>query len=36
VLIWLTNLPPMTGSSGQYEAFIYNIIVRGSAVSQSG
>jgi serine/threonine protein kinase len=36
VLIWLTNLPPMTGSSGQYEGFIYNIIVRGSAVSQSG
>jgi hypothetical protein len=36
VLIWLTNLPPMTGSSGQYEAFIYNIIVRGSTVSQSG
>jgi hypothetical protein len=36
VLIWLTNLPPMTGSGGQYEAFIYNIIVRGSAVSQSG
>jgi hypothetical protein len=36
VLIWLTNLPPMTGSSGQYEGFIYNIVVRGSAVSQSG
>ena len=36
VLIWLTNLPPMTGNSGQYEGFIYNITVRGSAVSQSG
>jgi hypothetical protein len=36
VLIWLTNLPPKPGSSGAYEAFVDNIVVRGSDVSQSG
>jgi serine/threonine protein kinase len=36
VLIWITNLAPKPGSSGQYEAFIYNVTVHGSAVSQSG
>jgi serine/threonine protein kinase len=36
VLIWITRLPPMAGSSNQYEAQIYHVVVRGSAVSQSG
>jgi serine/threonine protein kinase len=36
VLIWITRLPPLTGSSGEYEAQIYNVVVHGSAVSQSG
>lgn len=36
VLIWLTNLPPKPGSSGAYEGFVYNIVMRGSDVSQSG
>jgi hypothetical protein len=36
VLIWITRLPPLTGSPGQYEAQIYNVVVHGSAVSQSG
>jgi hypothetical protein len=34
VLIWLIdNLPSVPGSSGQYQAQIYNIAVRGTAVS---
>jgi len=36
VLIWFTYLPPLAGSAGQYEAQIYNVVVHGSAVSQSG
>ncbi len=36
VLIWLTYLPPLTGSANQYQAQIYNVVVRGSATSQSG
>ncbi len=36
VLIWITRLPPLTGSPGEYEAQIYNVVVHGSAVSQSG
>jgi flagellar basal body-associated protein FliL len=35
VLIWITDLPS-TGNSSQYESFIYNVTVHGSAVSQSG
>ena len=35
VLIWLTYLPPLTGSSNQFEAQIYNVVVHGSAASQS-
>jgi len=31
VLIWITGLPPMQGSSGRYQASIYNVIVRGTA-----
>jgi hypothetical protein len=34
VLIWLTgNLPPMQGQSGKYQALIYNVAIRGNAVS---
>jgi serine/threonine protein kinase len=36
VLIWITYLPPLAGSAGQYEAQIYNVVVHGSAVSRSG
>jgi serine/threonine protein kinase len=31
VLIWFTSLPPMAGSSSQYQAQIYDIVVRGSS-----
>jgi serine/threonine protein kinase len=31
VLIWITGLPPMQGSSGRYQAAIYNVVVRGTA-----
>jgi len=30
VLIWFTKLPPKPGSSNTFEAFIYNIAVRGT------
>jgi hypothetical protein len=36
VLIWITDLPPLAGNPGKYEAFIYDVSLRGSAVSQSG
>ncbi|HYB49076.1 MAG TPA: hypothetical protein VED20_17255, partial [Streptosporangiaceae bacterium] len=36
VLIWITYLPPLAGAAGEYEAQIYNVVVHGSAVSQSG
>ncbi len=36
VLIWLTYLPPLAGSSDQFEAQIYNVVVHGAAASQSG
>jgi hypothetical protein len=36
VLIWLTSLPPMQGAPGRYQAQIYNIVVRGTAVAGSG
>jgi serine/threonine protein kinase len=36
VLIWITRLPPLAGSNNQYEAQIYNVVIHGSAVSQSG
>ncbi len=36
VLIWITDLPPMTGFAGQYESLIYEITVHGFAVSQPG
>jgi hypothetical protein len=36
VLIWITYLPPLAGSTNQFEAQIYNVAVRGSAVSRPG
>ena len=33
VLIWITSLPPKEGSANQFQALIYNVIVRGVAVS---
>ena len=41
VLIWITSLPPMvnppsTPSGTKYEAMIYNVAVRGTAVSAAG
>ena len=33
VLIWITSLPPKEGSANQFQALIYNVIVRGAAVS---
>jgi hypothetical protein len=33
VLIWITSLPPMQGNPGQYQALIYNIVVRGTAAT---
>jgi serine/threonine protein kinase len=31
VLIWFTSLPPMASNSSQYQAQIYDIVVRGSS-----
>ena len=36
VLIWITRLPPLAGYSDRYQAQIYNVVVHGSAVGQSG
>ncbi len=36
VLIWITRLPPLAGAANQYQAQIYNVVVHGAAVSQSG
>ncbi len=36
VLIWITYLPRLAGSANRYEALIYDIVVHGSPVSQSG
>ncbi len=36
VLIWITYLPPLTGAANEYQAQIYDVVVHGSAVSQSG
>jgi len=34
VLIWLTgSLPPVPGQPGLYQARIYNVVIRGTAVS---
>ena len=31
VMIWFTSLPPMAGSPNQYQAVVYNVVVRGSS-----
>ena len=36
VLIWITSLPPMEGNSSQYQALIYNIVVRGTPATGAG
>ncbi len=36
VLIWITYLPRLASASGEFEAQIYNVVVHGFAVSQSG
>jgi hypothetical protein len=36
VLIWLTNLPPLAGQSGKFEAFVSNITLHGTAAPASG
>jgi hypothetical protein len=33
VLIWLTNLPPLAGSGNEYESFVSQITLHGSAAS---
>jgi hypothetical protein len=36
VLIWLTSLPPQHGQTGQFQAFIYDVAIRGTYVSGAG
>jgi F5/8 type C domain len=36
VLIWITYLPRLVGSPNEYQAQIYNVVLRGSVASQSG
>jgi hypothetical protein len=36
VLIWITYLPRLTSAPGEFEAQIYNVVVHGFAMSQSG
>jgi hypothetical protein len=36
LLIWITDLPPLAGSQGKYEALIYDVAVHGSTAGQSG
>jgi hypothetical protein len=36
VLIWITDLPPLDGSTGRYETMIYNITARGFTPGQPG
>jgi hypothetical protein len=31
IVVWITKLPPRIGDPGQYQAEIYNIVIRGSA-----
>jgi hypothetical protein len=31
VMIWFTSLPPMAGNPNNYEAQVYNVVVRGSS-----
>ena len=36
VLIWITDLPPLAGSPGKYEALIYDVTVHGFTAGKSG
>ena len=36
VLIWITDLPPLAGSPGQYETLIYNVTAHGFTSGQPG
>jgi len=36
LLIWITDLPPLAGSPGKYEALIYDVSVHGFTAGQSG
>ncbi len=36
LLIWITDLPPLAGSSGHFETLIYDVTVRGFTTGQSG
>jgi len=36
VLIWFTNLPPMAGNPGRFEALIDDIAAHGFTAGQSG
>ncbi len=36
VLIWITDLPPLDGSTGRYETMIHNITARGFTSGQPG
>ncbi len=36
VLIWITDLPPLAGSTGHFETLIYDVTVRGFTAGQSG
>ena len=31
VLLWFSSLPPLSGNSNEYEAQVYNVVVRGSS-----
>jgi len=34
LVIWYTKLPPLQGSTGKYEAEIFNVTVRGTSAGQ--
>jgi hypothetical protein len=36
VLVWLTNLPPLAGQSNEYESFISQITLHGTAANATG
>src|SRR5207247_11211559 len=36
VLIWITDLPPLDGSTGRYETLIYDVTAHGFAAAQPG
>jgi serine/threonine protein kinase len=36
LLIWITDLPPLAGSTGHFETLVYDVTVRGFTAGQSG